>query len=157
MVPQLESEATQLNRDYEVNKKNYDSLVGRRESANISGEMQSVSGVADFRMIDPPRVTPGPVYPSHNLLFPLVLAAAIAAGFAAAFVARELRPAFYDGRSLAEFSGLPILGTISLLEDENHKKARTKSIAKFLAGVGMLLGTYMTGLIALTLLSARAS
>lgn len=157
MVPQLEAEATQLNRDYEVNKKNYDSLVGRRESANISGDMQSVSGVADFRMIDPPRVTPGPVFPNRSLLFPLVLAAAIAAGLAAAFIARELRPAFYDGRSLAEFSGLPILGTISLLENENHKKARKKSIAKFLAGVGMLLGTYMTGFIALTLLSARAS
>ena len=157
MVPQLEAELAQLNRDYDINKKNYESLVARRESASISGEMQSVSGVADFRMIDPPRVSPGPVPPSHSILFPLALVAALAAGFAAAFIAREVRPAFYDGRALAEVTGLPILGTISMVASESRKKAARRSTAKFLAGVGVLLGTYMASFVALTLLSARAS
>ena len=157
MVPQLEAELAQLNRDYDVNKKNYESLVARRESASISGEMQSVSGVADFRMIDPPRVSPGPVPPSRSILFPLALVAALAAGFAAAFIAREVRPAFYDGRALAEVTGLPILGTISMVASESRKKAARRSTAKFLAGVGVLLGTYMASFVALTLLSARAS
>lgn len=157
MVPQLEAEYTQLNRDYEVNKKNYDSLVSRRESANISGEMQSVSGVADFRMIDPPRVSPGPVFPNRNTLFPLAIVAALFAGFAVAFIALEIRPAFYDGRALAEVTGLPILGTISMIPNESRKKAARRSATKFLAGVGALLATYMASFIALTLLSARAS
>lgn len=156
MVPQLEAEATQLNRDYEVNKKNYDSLVSRRETANISGEMQSVSGVADFRMIDPPRVFPGAVFPSRRILLPLALVVALAAGFAATFIAREVRPAFYDGRALAEVTGLPILGTISLIESESRKKASRRSATKFFAGIGVLLGAYVTSFIALTLLSARA-
>ncbi|MEP7154357.1 MAG: XrtA system polysaccharide chain length determinant [Betaproteobacteria bacterium] len=157
LVPQLEAEATQLNRDYEVNKKNYDSLVSRRESANISGEMQSVSGVADFRMIDPPRVSPGPVFPNRRVLFPLALVAALAAGFAAAFIAREVRPAFYDGRALAEITGLPILGTVSLIVNDTRKKAARRSTTKFLAAVGMLLGTYLAGFLALAFLSARAT
>ncbi len=157
MVPQLEAELAQLNRDYEVNKKNYESLVTRRESASISGEMQSVSGVADFRMIDPPRVSPGPVLPNRNLLFPLAFVAALAAGLAAAFIAREVRPAFYDGRALAEVTGLPILGTVSMIVSESRKKATKRSAAKFTAGVAALLGAYMASFIALTLLSARAS
>lgn len=156
MVPQLEAEATQLNRDYEVNKKNYDSLVSKRESANISSDMQSVSGVADFRMIDPPRVSPGPVFPNRAILFPMAFFAAIVAGFAAAFIAREVRPAFYDGRALAEVTGLPILGTVSILTDDTRKKAARRSASKFFAGVGALIGTYLAGLVALTLLSARA-
>lgn len=156
MVPQLEAELAQLNRDYDVNKKNYESLVARRESASISGEMQSVSGVADFRLIDPPRVSPGPVAPNRRMLFPLALLAALAAGCAAAFVAREVRPAFYDGRALAEATGLPILGTVSMVENYGRKKLARRSTAKFLASVGMLLGAYLASFVALTLLSARA-
>lgn len=156
MVPQLEAELAQLNRDYDVNKKNYESLVARRESASISGEMQSVSGVADFRLIDPPRVSPGPVAPNRRTLFPLALLAALAAGCAAAFVAREVRPAFYDGRALAEATGLPILGTVSMIENDGRMKLARRSTAKFLAGVGMLLGAYLASFVALTLLSARA-
>lgn len=157
MVPQLEAEMAQLNRDYEVNKKNYESLVGRRESASISGEMQSVSGVADFRLIDPPRVSPGPVAPNRNLLFPLAFIFAIIAGFAASFVACEVRPAFYDGRALADVTGLPILGTVSLIVSEKQKKLARRSTTKFLAGVGMLIGTYLASFVALTLLSSRAA
>jgi hypothetical protein len=80
----------------------------------------------------------------------------LAAGCAAAFVAREVRPAFYDGRALAEATGLPILGTVSMIENDGRKKLARRSAAKFLAGVGMLLGTYLASFIALTLLSARA-
>ena len=157
MVPRIEAEATQLNRDYEVNKKNYDSLVSKRESANISSDMQSVSGVADFRVIDPPRVSPGPVFPNRMILFPLAMLGALAAGFGAAFIAREVRPAFYDGRALADVTGLPILGTISILMNEVQKKDSRRSATRFIASVFALIGTYLTGIIALTLLSARAS
>ena len=156
MVPQLEAELAQLNRDYDVNKKNYESLVSRRESASISGEMQSVSGVADFRLIDPPRVSPGPVAPNRSLLFPLALFAALAAGVAVAFVAKELRPTFYDGRALAEATSLPILGTVSMIVNDKQKKLTRRGTAKFLAGIGILLGAYLASFVALTLLSSRA-
>ena len=82
LVPQLEAEYAQLNRDYDVNKKNYESLVSRRESASISGDMQTVAGVADFRLIDPPRVSPRPVPPDRRTLVLLALVLALAAGIA---------------------------------------------------------------------------
>lgn len=156
-MPQLEAEYAQLNRDYDVNKKNYESLVARRESASISGEMQSVSGVADFRLIDPPRVSPRPVSPNRRVLFPLALLASLAAGLAMAFVAREVRPAFYDGRSLSEVTGLPVLGTVSLILSPAQQAANRRSMLRFLGGAGALLGTYLAGFAALALLSARAA
>jgi polysaccharide chain length determinant protein (PEP-CTERM system associated) len=156
-MPQLEAEFAQLNRDYDVNKKNYESLVSKRESASISSEMQSVSGVADFRTIDPPRVSPTPVAPNRKLLFPLTLLLAIAAGFGAAFVAREVRPAFYDGRSLSEATGLPILGAVSLILSEQKKKLERQSIFRFATGAGALVGVYAVGFVALSLLGTRAA
>src|SRR5438445_6013902 len=100
LVPQLEAEYAQLNRDYDVNKRNYESLVARRESATISSEMQSVAGVSDFRLVDPPRASP--VSLKSRVLVPLALIFALAAGLLAAYIAYEARPTFYDGRSLRE-------------------------------------------------------
>jgi polysaccharide chain length determinant protein (PEP-CTERM system associated) len=149
LVPKLEAELAQLNRDYEVNKKNYESLVGRRESAQMSGDMQTVTGVADFRMIDPPRVTPRPVMPNHALLMALALGGSLAAGLAAAYVARELRPSFYDARALRDASGLPLLGVVSLNLSEEARRAQRRGSLRFAGGVGALVASYAAGFIAL--------
>ena len=68
LVPQIEAEYSQLNRDYDIMKKNYETLVARRESAELSGEMEATGSVADFRLIDPPRASPQPVAPNRLLL-----------------------------------------------------------------------------------------
>ena len=78
-APQIESEFSQLNRDYAINKKNYEDLVARRESAALSGDLEGAAGIADFRLIDPPRVSPQPVAPNRLLLMPLALLAALGA------------------------------------------------------------------------------
>ena len=60
-------------------------------------------------------------------------------------------------RALADVTGLPILGTVSLIVSEKQKKLARRSTTKFLAGVGMLIGTYLASFVALTLLSSRAA
>jgi uncharacterized protein involved in exopolysaccharide biosynthesis len=56
----------------------------------MSGELDEVSGMADFRLIDPPRVSPQPVSPNRMLLLPLVLLLAVAGGLVAALLASQL-------------------------------------------------------------------
>src|SRR5438309_4073339 len=155
LVPQLEAEYAQLNRDYDVNRKNYESLVARRESATISAQMQSVAGVSDFRLVDPPRVSPSPVWPNNRVLAPLALIFALAAGCLAAYLVNEARPTFYDGRSLREACGLPLLGVVSMIVSEPRRRAERSSMFWFLGGVGALLGTYLASFIVLQMLTAR--
>ncbi|MBL8393530.1 MAG: chain length-determining protein [Candidatus Accumulibacter sp.] len=154
MMPQIEAEFTQLNRDYEINKKNYEQLVQRRESASMGSEMENTAGV-DFRLIDPPRASPKPVAPNRALFLPLTLLLALAAGVAATFAASQLRPVFFDARSLREASGLPLLGTVSLLSDESRKRGERKDMIRFAAACVSLIGAYGAGLLALFLLSVR--
>jgi len=123
----------------------------------MSGEMQSVTGVADFRVIDPPRVSPKPVAPNRAILFPLALVVALGVGLATAYAMKEIRPQFYDGRSLTETTGLPLLGSVSVIVRDTEKVAAKRSRMKFLAAIGALLGTYLAGFLAITLLSARAA
>ena len=155
LMPQLEAELAQLNRDYEVNKKNYESLVARRESANLSGEMQSVSGVADFRLVDPPRVSPQPVSPNRRLLMPLAFFAAIALGLATMFAMHELRPTFYDRRALSEATRLPILGAVSLVTSPAQQTAERKNLILLVGSLGLLAVAYAAGYVLISMLSSR--
>jgi len=154
-APQLEAEAAQLNRDYAVHKKAYDDLVARRESATMSGDLDQASGLADFRLIDPPRASPQPVWPNRRLLLPLVLALALAVGALIAFVASQLRPVFFSANELRAKLELPILGTVSALISDTESRRRRMDLLRFLGAAGSLVLSFGAGLTAMTLMASR--
>jgi polysaccharide chain length determinant protein (PEP-CTERM system associated) len=154
-APQLEAEAAQLNRDYAVHKKNYDDLVARRESAAMSGELESVTGVADFRLIDPPRVAPKPVSPNRPLLLPLVLLLSLAAGFGAAFARSQLRPVFFTAAELRSKFEVPILGVVTSVFSEGDIRRRRMDVLRFSAASGGLVLSFAAGIATLLMLTAR--
>lgn len=154
-APQLEAEAAQLNRDYEITKKNYEDLVSRRQSAVMSGDLESASGVADFRLIDPPRVSPQPVFPNRLLLLPLALVAAIAAGLFTTFAASQIRPVYSDAVELRTKTGLPLLGVVSVVLGDQDRRHERMDRLRFLGASGGLLLTFAAGLVAMTLMAAR--
>jgi polysaccharide chain length determinant protein (PEP-CTERM system associated) len=148
LAPQYEAELAQLNRDYEVNKKNYEDLIARRESANISGDMQAVAGVADFRLIDPPRVSPQAVFPNRPLFLIGSIVLALLAGFGVMFASDQLRPCFYERSQLRDVTGLPILGVVSLVVNDQMKAARRQDFIKLAKAIGGMSATYFTLVVA---------
>lgn len=154
-APQLEAEASQLNRDYAINKKNYEDLVARRESAVMSGDLESASGVADFRLIDPPRVSNKPVSPNRLILVAAAMGAALGAGFACAFVASQLRPVFFNAGELRAQLELPVLGIVSRVTSEADRRLEKVYLMRFLAGSGSLVGIFVATLVVMSLIAAR--
>jgi polysaccharide chain length determinant protein (PEP-CTERM system associated) len=146
VAPKLEAELAQLDRDYDIHKKNYEDLVKRRESALMSGELESTSNVADFRVIDPPRVNPKPVAPNRILLLPLALLIALAAGAGASFVISQIRPVFFDGASLRQATQIPLLGVIELIPTQNLRNLELKSLKRFVIALTGLLCVYAVGM-----------
>lgn len=154
-APQMEAEAAQLNRDYAIHKKNYEDLVARRESASISGDLEVTSGVADFRVIDPPRVSPQPVAPNRLLLLAGAMVAALGSGVFAAFAASQLRPVFHDAMDLRHRVELPILGVVSRLVTESDRRLQRVDLIRFGAASGALIGLFVLGLTVMAILLSR--
>lgn len=137
-VPQVEAELAQLNRDYEIVRRNYDALVSQREKAMMSEEIDATR-LANFRVIDPPRTADKPVFPNRLVIAPLVLLLALIAGVAASFLMTQLVPTVDSFSALRSLSGRPVLGSVSMLITEDMlRSARRKSYA-FFTGVGSLI------------------
>lgn len=150
VAPRLEAELAQLNRDYEIHHKNYADLVGRRESAFMSGQLENTSNVAEFRVIDPPRVNPKPVAPNRVLLLPLSLAAALAAGLGMAFLMGQIRPVFFDGAGLRQWTELPLLGVVELIPNDALLKDEARSVRRFVMALLALIFLYGGGMAVLS-------
>jgi polysaccharide chain length determinant protein (PEP-CTERM system associated) len=141
LVPEVEAEYVQLTRDYDVQRKTYDSLLGRREAAGMGMDVQDTGG-AQFRVIDPPRVTPEPVAPTRWTLLGLAFVSSLVAGLLASFVASEVMPIFHDARSLRAVTKRPILGMISMLQTEAQLRMRRRSAYLFAGGLGAFLASF---------------
>ena len=153
--PQIEAEAAQLNRDYAIVKKSYEDLVSRRQSAVMSGDLDMASGVVDFRLIDPPRVSPKPVSPNRLLLLAAAFMAALISGLVTTFGVSQLRPVYNDAQELRIKTGLPLLGVVSLLLNDDDRKRERANNLRFYLGMGGLSACYLVGLITISILAAR--
>lgn len=154
-APQVEAEASQLNRDYAINKKNYEDLVSRRESASMSGELDLAAGVADFRLIDPPRVSPKPVSPNRLVLMSIAMVLSLAAGLFTAFSASQLRPVFHSAGELRARFEFPVLGVVSLVASESDIRQEKARLLRFLLASGGLIGVFVVALITLSVVLAK--
>jgi polysaccharide chain length determinant protein (PEP-CTERM system associated) len=140
--PELEEELGALNRDYQVHKANYEGLVQRRESAQLTGELDESAGVADFRVIDPPRASPQPVWPDRPMLLAGVVLLSIGAGIAAAFAASQVFPTFFNAQSLQTLTGRPVLGIVSVQSSTVLQRSQRRRTVLFAGATGGLFALY---------------
>jgi polysaccharide chain length determinant protein (PEP-CTERM system associated) len=112
-APQAEAELAQLNRDYDVIRKNYEMLVSRRESASLGVKMDESAQLADFRVIEPPHVMPKAVFPDRTALAGLAMLAALALGLGLAWALSLIYPTFSTPRQLEVATKRPVIGMIS--------------------------------------------
>jgi polysaccharide chain length determinant protein (PEP-CTERM system associated) len=155
-VPQIDAEYTQLTRNYEVTRRNYDHLLARRESAQITGDMEANTNVIDFRVIDPPQVPSSPNSPNRPLLISMVLLAALAGGAGVAFLLSQIKPTLRDERRLREVSGLPVFGTVEMAWTEAQLAQRKKGMIALVLSFLSLLSAYAAIMAMVILTTARA-
>jgi len=150
-APEVEAQLAQLNRDYAINKENYEKLVQRRESAKLSGDLSSATDMMSFRVIDPPTAPSTPIGPNRPAMYSMVFLVALLSGLGTALLLSQVRPTFLSQHSLRDVTGLPVLGTISMNWTDQQRSSRKRRLYAFGMAVASLF-TAFGGVLTFTLL-----
>jgi polysaccharide chain length determinant protein (PEP-CTERM system associated) len=146
-IPQVEADLSQLNRDYQVNKAQYDQLLHRLESARISQRADQSAGELKFRVIDPPTVPSVPSGPERTLLSALVLLAGLGAGIGFALLLQQIRPVFSTKDTLRQVTGLPVLGSVTAAVLQSFVPWYRRQTALVGGAIAALVGAFMLNLL----------
>jgi polysaccharide chain length determinant protein (PEP-CTERM system associated) len=138
-LPQIETKLKRLQRDYDINKQNYDLLVSRKESARMSESADAVGDDVKFKIIDPPRLPILPVSPNRPLFSVAILFLSLGAGAGLAIVLSQIHPVIYDQTRLRAISGLPVFGSVSRIWTPELIFKRKLEVGALMAAGLMLL------------------
>ena len=121
----VERQLAALNRDYEVTRDQYETLLRKRETLHMTGEVEQAGQEFNFQVLDPPRLPTGAVSPKRGFLLAAALVVALGASLGLAFVLDQIFPMYTSSRALGADVGLPVIGSVSLARsDRQVRRAR---------------------------------
>jgi polysaccharide chain length determinant protein (PEP-CTERM system associated) len=138
--PGLFAEYQNMDRDYNVLRRNYEELLGRLQSANIAQAADTQADKVKLQVIDPPEIPRIPVAPNRPLLVTGVLLGGLAVGFGITILVGQFDRSFGSVDELRSL-GLPVLGGISIL-GMMPLRQRFMTVLRFGAAVVVLVGVY---------------
>jgi capsular exopolysaccharide synthesis family protein len=123
-APAREQALMMLMRDYENQRKNYQSLLDKRLGARVAESLEKRQKGEQFRIIDPANLPEKPEKPDRLRIFLLGLVAGLGLGFGAAFVVEQMNPAFRRPEEAEYLLGIPLLASIPSFSTLMNKPAK---------------------------------
>ncbi|MEO7072627.1 MAG: XrtA system polysaccharide chain length determinant [Rhodanobacter sp.] len=134
-----------LTRNYDVTKKQYDQLVERLNTAELSQDATQSGNNLKFRVINPPVVPLLPASPKRGLLLLLVFAFALGLGAGFAYLMHKIKPVFVSLKGLREIGDYPVLGALSLVVSQSRRNVQRREVLGFCAGASLLAVVLVLG------------
>ena len=140
-APEVEAELSKLNRDYDVTRAEYHSLLERLDRIRL-GEDADSTGIVRFEVIEPPSASTVPVEPNRPLLIAAAFIGSIAVGIAVAALLHLLNPVFNSARQLRAGTGLPVLGIVAMTGlDQYRANMRRRAFGYSAVAVALVVAT----------------
>ncbi|MGI9332193.1 MAG: XrtA system polysaccharide chain length determinant [Gammaproteobacteria bacterium] len=141
-VPEVEAELARLNRDYVVTQTNFDELLKRRESLNLSQEATASTDDYKFKVIEPPKEPLNPEGPNRLLFGAVTFALSLGAGLGLAWLTAFLVPGMYTRDDFEDITSLPVIGTVTRVWTPAERAARRLALGAYVSACTVLLAAF---------------
>ena len=143
--PGLQAAFINLDRNYEVLRKQYQDLLTRQESMQITAAANIDANRVQLQVVNPPQMPTIPIAPPRTLLLAAVLLGGLGGGVGIALLLTHADSSSYTVQDLRAI-GLPVAGGISLRRAPAERRRALPALA-FGAGLFLLAVTF-AGLLA---------
>ncbi len=145
-IPQVEAELAQLNRDYSVNKTNYEVFLERRESAKLSKDAEQSADKVKIKILESPKEAALPLSPNRPLLIIFVLLISIGSGVGIAWLLSMANQVLLSKSDLKMACEFPVYGSVALIMDKKQRRRKVLNSFFFVFAVCLFVGLFITTL-----------
>jgi uncharacterized protein involved in exopolysaccharide biosynthesis len=112
MAPRVEQQMVSLNREYDLERKQYGDLMDKKQAALLNEELQRKQGGEQFAVLVPAGLPDEPFKPKPLRVMLMALAAGLVLGGAGVVGREYLDRSVHDARGLRDEFELPVLAEI---------------------------------------------
>jgi hypothetical protein len=123
-TPKLEQELLSLNRDYDNTQKTYESLLTRKQEAEVAANMERQQKGEQFRILDPARLPDKPQSPDMRKLFLMCVMAGLGLGGGLIFLLEFLDKSVRKLESVPKKLGIPLLVAVPRIDHPKDVRKR---------------------------------
>lgn len=137
-ITNVQATLQRLTRNYDTTKQQYDQLLERLNTAQLSQDATQSGNNLKFRVVNPPDAPLLPVSQNRGLLLLIVFTLAVAIGGGFAYFLHKIKPVFMSLSGLRQSSDYPVLGAVSLIVSRARHASLRREMIGFFAAAGLL-------------------
>ncbi len=121
--PALENQMMQIERNYDTYRRQYDDLLAKANSAEMSAGVEQRQIGEQFRILDPARVPERPFSPNRQRIILLGLVAGVALGLGLIGLLEFRDTAFHTVDDVVSVLALPVVAAIPVIRTQAERRA----------------------------------
>jgi succinoglycan biosynthesis transport protein ExoP len=121
VTPDVEAEFADLNRDYQVMQKNYQTLSEKQNASGMAAELEHHSQSEQFRVLDPATMPTTPYSPNMLLIDGGGIVVALLLGLALALFIEIKDVAIHDAGDIEQYLSVPLISSIPAIGGDASK------------------------------------